>query len=140
MCIWAGPGHQWALLERYEKLTLKIKLEKNCYLSCGAETKDLLLEDQKGYIRGCEEFEYLRVKKDDRLEDIKNWNNKARVITAILIDVLWNRNIIRTIKLQLLKSIVKRTVTYRAGMWTFKQRFTIKAYVDGNRSTRCSRL
>ena len=28
----------------------------------GAKTEDLILEDQKGCIRGCEEFKYLRVK------------------------------------------------------------------------------
>ena len=38
-----------------------------------AETKDLILEDQKGCIRGCEEFQYLRVKmNEDRQENIKN--------------------------------------------------------------------
>jgi hypothetical protein len=31
-------------------------------MGCGAETKDLILEDQKGCIRGCEEFNYLGVK------------------------------------------------------------------------------
>ena len=30
----------------------------------GAETKDLILEDQIGCIRGCEEFKYLGVKID----------------------------------------------------------------------------
>ena len=29
---------------------------------CGAETKDLILEDQKDGIRGCEELKYLGVK------------------------------------------------------------------------------
>ena len=33
-------------------------------MSCGAENKDLILEDQKGCIRGCEEFMYLGVKTD----------------------------------------------------------------------------
>ena len=37
-------------------------------MGCGAETKDLILEDQKCCIRGCEEFKYLGVKidKEDR--------------------------------------------------------------------------
>ena len=29
------------------------------YIGYGAETNDLILEDQNGCIRGCEEFEYL---------------------------------------------------------------------------------
>ena len=54
-----------------------------CY---GAGTKDLILEDQKGCIRGYEEFEYLGVKveKEDRQEnDIKTKINKGRAITGI---------------------------------------------------------
>ena len=56
-------------------------------MGCGAETKDLILEDQKGGIRGCEEFQYLGVKidKEDREEnDIKNKINKSRAATAML--------------------------------------------------------
>ena len=48
-------------------------------VDCGAETKDLILEDLKGCIRGCEEFKYLGVKvdKEDRQENyIKNRINK----------------------------------------------------------------
>ena len=30
-------------------------------MGCGAETTDLILGDQKGCIRGCEEFKYLGV-------------------------------------------------------------------------------
>ena len=35
-------------------------------MGCGAETKHLILEDQKVCIRGCEEFEYLWVKLDKK--------------------------------------------------------------------------
>ena len=44
-------------------------------MGCEAETKYLILEDQKGCIRRCEEFKYLGVKIDneDRQENyIKN--------------------------------------------------------------------
>ena len=44
-------------------------------MGCGEETKDLILEDHEGCIRGCGEFQYLGVKfdKEDRQEnDIKN--------------------------------------------------------------------
>ena len=37
-------------------------------MGCGAETKDLILEDQKGCIIGYEEFKYLGVEIDK--EDI----------------------------------------------------------------------
>ena len=47
------------LLVEYEKQGLQINLEKLQYVGCGAETKDLILGDQKGYIRGCEEIKYL---------------------------------------------------------------------------------
>ena len=50
------------LFEEYKKWGLKINLEKTFCVGCGAETKDLILEEQKGYIRGCEEFKYLGVK------------------------------------------------------------------------------
>ena len=33
-------------------------------MECKAETIDLMLEDQKGFIRGFEEFKYLGVKLD----------------------------------------------------------------------------
>ena len=84
------------LLEEYEKWGLKINLEKTFYMGCGAETKDLILEDQKGCTRGCEEFKYLGVNidKEDRQEiDIKNRINKGRAITAMLNSELWNRQI-----------------------------------------------
>ena len=56
------------LLEEYEKWGLKINVEKHFYVGCGAETKYLISDDQKCYIRGCEEFKYLGVKieKEDR--------------------------------------------------------------------------
>ena len=59
----------------------------------GAETKYLILEDQKDCIRGWEELMYLGVKidKEDRQDDIKNKINKSRKITAMLNSVLWNR-------------------------------------------------
>ena len=52
------------LLEGCKKWVLKINVEKTLYIGCGAETKDLILEDQKVCIRGCEEFKYLEVKLD----------------------------------------------------------------------------
>ena len=56
-------------LEKYEKWGLKIHLgKKTIYIGYGAETKDLILDDQKGCIRGSEEFQYLEIKidKEDR--------------------------------------------------------------------------
>ena len=50
------------VLEEYKKWSLKINLEKTFYIGCRAEAKDLILEDQKGFIGGCEEFKYLGVK------------------------------------------------------------------------------
>ena len=75
------------LFEEYEKWGLKINLEKTFYMGCGAATKDLILEDQKSCIRGCEEFKCLGVKfdKEDRQEsDIKDRINKGRAATAML--------------------------------------------------------
>ena len=72
-------------LEECEKWVLKINLGKTLYMGCGAETKDLMLEDQKRCIRACEEFEYLGVKidKEDRQENyIENRINKGRAITV----------------------------------------------------------
>ena len=57
------------LLEEYEKWVLKINLEKN-----------LILEDQKGCIRECEEFKYLSIKIDKETKKTihsKNWINKG---------------------------------------------------------------
>ena len=75
------------LLEEYEKWGSKTNLEKTFYMGCGAETKNVILEDQKGCIRGCEEFKYLGVKidKEDRQENDINpssgeWNAKLVVI------------------------------------------------------------
>ena len=56
------------LLEEYKKWDLKINLEKTLYMSCGAETEDLILEEQEGFIRGYEEFEYLGVKQINSTE------------------------------------------------------------------------
>ena len=69
-------------------------------MGCGEETKDLILEDQNGCIRGCEEFKYLgvRIDKGDSQENyIKNRVNKGRAVTAMLNSVLWNRQITRKI-------------------------------------------
>ena len=56
-------------------------------MGCGAETKNLILEEQNGCIIGYEECKYLGVKIDweDRQEnDIKNRINKNRAVTAML--------------------------------------------------------
>ena len=86
-------------------------------MGCFAETKDLILEDQKGCIRRCEEFKYFGVKidKEDRQENsIKNRINKGRAVTAMLNSVLWNRQITRKKQLQICNSIVKSTLTHGA--------------------------
>ena len=49
-------------------------------MGCGIKAEDLILEDEKGLIKGCEEFDYLgvRIDKEDRQEsDIKNRINKG---------------------------------------------------------------
>ena len=72
--------------------SLKINLEKK------SRNKDLMLEDQKGCIRGCEEFKCLGVKidtEDIQENDIKNRINKGRAVTAMLNSVLWKRLITR---------------------------------------------
>ena len=63
-------------------------------MGCEEGTKYLIVEDQKGCIRGCEEFEYLGVKidKEDIQEnDINHKFNKDGAITAMLNYVLWNK-------------------------------------------------
>ena len=53
-------------------------------MGCGAESNDLILEDQKGCIRRREESYYLRVKidKEDKQENyLKNRINKGSAIT-----------------------------------------------------------
>ena len=90
-------------------MELKINLEKTFYVGYGAETKDLILEDQKDCIRGCEEFKYLGVKidKENRQQnDIKNRINRGRAITAMLNSVLWKRQVTRKNKLLIYNSIV----------------------------------
>jgi hypothetical protein len=63
-------------------------------VGCGVETKDLILEDQKGCIRRCEEFKYLGV---------------------------GNIQISRKNKVIIYNSIVKSTVTYGAQTWKFNK-------------------
>ena len=73
-------------------------------MGCGADTKDILLEDQNGCFRRCEEFKYLGVKidkEDKQKNDIKNRINKGRTITPMLNSVLWNKQITRKNKLRL---------------------------------------
>ena len=55
----------------------------------------LILEDKKGFIKGCEEFYYLgvRIDKEGRQgSDIKNRINKDRATIAMLNSILWDRN------------------------------------------------
>ena len=71
------------------------------------------MEDQKGFIKGWEEFDYLgaRIDKEDKQEsDIKNRINKGRATIAMLNSILWDRNITKEVKSQKYNSIVKRTV------------------------------
>ena len=68
----------------------------------------IILKYQKGCIRGCEEFEYLRVK-IDKEERQENYINKCRAITTMLNGVLRNRQITRK-NLQIYNSIAKSTV------------------------------
>ena len=98
-------------------------------MGCLAETKYLILEDQKVCIRECEEFKYLWVKldKEDRQEnDIKNRINKGRAVTAMLNNILWNRQITRKNKLLIYNSIVKSTITYGAETWKFNKNLESK--------------
>ena len=70
---------------------------------------DLNLENQKGFIKGREEFDYLgvRIDKEDRQEsDIKNRINKGRAKIAMLNSILWDRNITKEVKLQIYNSMV----------------------------------
>ena len=58
-------------------------------MGCGAETKDLRLEDHKDH-KGCEELG-AKIDKEDRQENyIKNRINKGRAITAMVNGVLCN--------------------------------------------------
>ena len=41
------------LLEEHEKWDLKVNLDKTFYMGCGIKTEDLILEDQKLFIKGC---------------------------------------------------------------------------------------
>ena len=105
------------------------KFRKTSYIGCGAETIDIVLEDQKGCIRGCEEFKYLGVNidKEDRQEDnIKNRINKGRAVTAMLNNVVWNRQVTRKNKLLIYNSIVKSTVTYGTKTWRFNKNLESK--------------
>ena len=64
-------------------------------MGCGVETKDLIMGEQKGCIRGCKEFKHLGVKIDNegrQKNDIMNRINKGRAVTAMLNGVLWNRH------------------------------------------------
>ena len=38
-------------------IMVQVTRRKYIYMGCGAESKDLILEDQRGCIRRCEEFE-----------------------------------------------------------------------------------
>ena len=79
-------------------MDFKNKFRNNFFVFCGAETKDLILEDQEGCIGECEAFDYLGVKRDkeDRQEKAnKNRINKDRGIREMLNDVMGNRQISR---------------------------------------------
>ena len=71
--------------------------KKKCF--CGTETKDLILEDQNGCIKGSQKFKYLgrgvKIDKEDRQENYNNRINKGRAIIAMLNGVLWNEQITR---------------------------------------------
>ena len=90
-------------------------------MGCGAETKDLILEDQKGCIKGCEGFKYLGIQiyKEDRQEnDIKNRINKGRAITTMQNGVLWNSQITRKKQITDIYLDFESTITYGAETWT----------------------
>ena len=75
------------LLKENVKYTLETNLGKKINKGCGAETKELTLEDHKGRIRGCEEFEYFEVKidKENRHGNhIMNRISKGGAIRAML--------------------------------------------------------
>ena len=95
-------------------------------MGSGIKTEDLILEDQKGFIRECEEFDYLvvRIDKEDRQKsDIKNRINKGRATIAMLNSILWDRNITKEVKLQIYNSIVRSTVTCGAEISKLNKNF-----------------
>ena len=65
--------------------------------------------------------------KDDKQENyIKNMINKGKAITAMLNDILWNRQITRKTKLQIYNSIVKSIVAHGAETWKLKKNLESK--------------
>ena len=69
---WAGEreGISTSSPQPFEHFVCVCVLLKNSKKkNCGEETNDLVLEDQKGCIRGCEEFEYLKVITQMRYHD-----------------------------------------------------------------------
>lgn len=43
---------------------MRVNLDKTLYMWCGTDSEDLILEDQRGCIKGCEGFEDLGVRTD----------------------------------------------------------------------------
>ena len=58
------PGLNPRTLDLFLLLLNLKNILKTLHMGCGTETKDLILEYQKGCIIGCEEFKYLKVKID----------------------------------------------------------------------------
>ena len=80
------------------------------------------MQDQKGCIRGYEEFKYLGLKidKEGRQENyIKNRINKGRVIITMLNTVLWNR---QTTRKKQITNIVRSTVSHGSEKWKFNKK------------------
>ena len=74
-------------------------------------------------------FDYLgvRIDKEDTQEsDINNRINKGRATITMLNSILWDKNIIKQVKLQTYNSIVRSTVTYGAEIWKLNKNLTSK--------------
>lgn len=112
------------LYSEYRKWGLEVSLEKTEYLVVGSDAKFEVLINDDVQIRQIEQFKYLGVIIDgDGIgsQNIRFRIQEARKVIGALNSVWWDKNINRTNKKRIGRTMVDTVLTYGCEVWTMKQ-------------------
>ena len=111
------------LLEEYKKWGLIVNMDKSNYMAIEDQTQDLLLEEELGIFKHCENYKYLGViiTKDGKQDhEIKRRITLGKSAISALNSILWDKKITKENKSLIFKAIVRSIATYGSETWQLK--------------------
>ena len=112
------------IIEEYAKWGLTVNTEKTKYLPIGANTENLIL-DNNMEIRACEDYRYLgSIFTGDGTDDreINNRVIQARRVIRCINGILWSTEITKNRKYNIYETLVKSILLYGCETWRLTER------------------